>query len=227
MVTLRQICVALCFLPVAIACTVFADEADYYRIVSVVVSKSIADSRADNWNPPPNDLALEVSGLAVLDDRRVAVAIRKGEIWFLDGVYDEPANNLKYHRFAAALHEPLGLLQVGDALYCAQRSELTAMRDTDGDQVADEYRTVAKGWSVTGNYHEYAYGPKMDGAGNLWITLNIGMGLAGDQLDRIVPNAPFGYKQGRWRGWGLRRYRVSERFKGHPSEPSECKTAHA
>ena len=203
MVTLRQTSVALCLLMVLVASKVIADEADFYRIVPVVVSKSVGNSRAENWNPPPDDLALEVSGIAVLDERRVAVAIRKGEIWFLDGVYDEPANNLKYHRFASALHEPLGLLRVGDALYSAQRSELTAMRDTDGDQVADEYRTVAKGWGVTGHYHEYAYGPKLDGAGNLWITLNIGMGLTGDQLDHIVPNAPFGYKQGRWRGWGL------------------------
>ncbi len=203
MVTRQRSSTVLCLLVSAFISHAMADESDFYRIVSVVVSKTNADSRAENWNPPPDDLALEVSGIAVLDDRRVAVAIRKGEIWFLDGVYEEPPNNLRYLRFASALHEPLGLLRVGDALYCAQRSELTAIRDTDGDQVADEYRTVAKGWGVTGNYHEYAYGPKMDGAGNLWITLNIGMGLTGEQLDRIVPNAPLGYKQGRWRGWGM------------------------
>ena len=77
-----------------------ADESDYYRIVSVAVSKANADSRAENWNPPPDDLALEVSGIAVVDNRRVAVAIRKGEIWFLDGVYDEPPSHVTYHRFA-------------------------------------------------------------------------------------------------------------------------------
>ncbi len=193
----------ICLVVALLASHATADESEYYRIVSVAVSTSSADSRAENWNPPPDDLALEVSGIAVFDDRRVAVAIRKGEIWFLDGVYDEPPSNVKYHRFASALHEPLGLLRVGDAFYCAQRSELTSIRDTDGDQVADEYRTVAKGWGVTGNYHEYAFGPKIDGAGNLWVTLNIGMGLTGEQLDRIVPGAPFGYKQGRWRGWGM------------------------
>ena len=180
-----------------------ADEADYYRIVSVVVAKSSADSRAENWSPPPDDLALEVSGIAVLDDKSIAVAIRKGEVWFLDGVYEDPPKNVKYHRFASALHEPLGLLRVGDTFFSAQRSELTAMRDTDGDRVADEYRTVAKGWGVTGHYHEYAFGPKIDSAGNLWITLNIGMGLVGQQLERVVPNAPFGYKQGPWRGWAM------------------------
>ena len=81
-----------------------ADESEYYRIVSVVVSKANADSRAENWNPPPDDLALEVSGIAVLDEHRVAVAIRKGDIWLLDGVYEDPPHKLRYHRFATALH---------------------------------------------------------------------------------------------------------------------------
>jgi hypothetical protein len=71
----------MCLAVVFIAKCVTADESEYYRIVSVVVSKINTDSRAENWNPPPDDLALEVSGIAVLDERRVAVAIRKGEIW--------------------------------------------------------------------------------------------------------------------------------------------------
>jgi len=207
MVTSHRILANLAWLSIGLcgplSAITFADESEYYRIVSVVVAKSNADSRAGNWSPPPDDLALEVSGIAVLDDQSIAVAIRKGEVWFLDGVYDDPPSQVKYHRFANALHEPLGLFRAGDTFYSAQRSELTAMRDTDGDRVADEYRTVAKGWGVTGHYHEYAFGPKIDGTGNLWVTLNIGMGLADKQLGRTAPNAPFNYKQGRWRGWAM------------------------
>lgn len=181
-----------------------AEENDYYRLVSVSVAETSTSSRAKNWKPAPDGLALEVSGLTVLDDRRVAVAIRKGEVWILDGVYDEPPKNVTYRRFASALHEPLGLLKHGDAFYTAQRSELTKMRDTDGDGQADEYLTVAKGWGVTGGYHEYAYGPKLDRDGSLWITLNIGMGLKGAQLDRTIKDPILGYRQGRWRGWGMK-----------------------
>jgi glucose/arabinose dehydrogenase len=179
-------------------------ESDYYKIVSVSTSKASTDSRNKNWKPAPNDLALEVSGIAVLDDARVAVAIRKGEIWILDGVYDDPPQNVTYKKFAEALHEPLGLLYHDQAFYTVQRSELTKIRDTNGDNVADEYLTVAKGWGVTGHYHEYAYGPKLDGDGNLWLTLNIGLGLQGDQVQRAVPDAPLGLRQGRWRGWGMK-----------------------
>ncbi|GIS62646.1 MAG: hypothetical protein CM1200mP2_48710 [Planctomycetaceae bacterium] len=46
--------------------------------------------------------------MAVVDKKRLAVSIRKGEVWFLDGVYDAPPKNVTYKRFAEALHEPLG-----------------------------------------------------------------------------------------------------------------------
>ncbi len=184
--------------------TLTGEENDYYRLISVTTSESPTKSRSKNWKPAPDGLPLEVGGLAVLDDRRIGVAIRKGEVWFLDGVYDDPPKNVTYHRFASALHEPLGLLKHGDVYYTAQRSELTGLRDTDQDGEADEYFTVAKGWGVTGCYHEYAYGPVLDRNGNLWITLNIGIGLSKSQLRRTIPEAPFGYRQGRWRGWGMK-----------------------
>jgi glucose/arabinose dehydrogenase len=181
-----------------------ADENDYYRLVSIVTSKAPTQSRSKFWKPAPKGLALEVSGLAVLDDRRIGVSIRKGEVWLLDGVYDDPPKNVTYKRFATALHEPLGLIKHGDSFYTAQRSELTRLRDADKDGVADEYLTVAKGWGTTGNYHEYAYGPKLDREGNLWLTLNIGMGFKGAQRSRMVTEPSLGVSQGRWRGWGMK-----------------------
>ena len=179
-----------------------AEESDYYRLIPIVTSQAKTASRDVNWRPATDGPALEVSGITVLDDDRIAVAIRKGEVWILGGVYDEPPQNVAYHRFASGLHEPLGLLKHDGAFYTAQRSELTRIRDTDGDDVADEYLTAAKGWGVTGHYHEYAYGPKLDHEGNLWVTLNIGLGLKGDQLDRTIRHPKLGMRQGRWRGWG-------------------------
>ncbi len=177
---------------------------DYYKPISVSTSQAQTDSRAKTWKPAPDGLALEVSGIAVLDEHRVAVAIRKGEVWILNGVYDDPPSNVTYHRFASALHEPLGLLYHNDSLYTVQRTELTQLRDTDGDDIADEYLTVAKGWGVTGHYHEYAYGPKLDRDGNLWLTLNIGLGLKGDELQRTIHEPALNYRQGLWRGWGMK-----------------------
>ena len=179
------------------------DESDYYRIESIVTSKAPTDSRSKFWKPAPDGLALEVSGLAVLDDRRVAVSIRKGEVWLLGNVYGEQAP-VTYQRFASALHEPLGLIYHNKSFYTVQRSELTQLKDTDGDDVADEYLTLAKGWGTTGNYHEYAYGPKIDGHGDLWLTLNIGLGLKAENQSRIVTDSVLGVAQAQWRGWGMK-----------------------
>ncbi len=181
-----------------------AEEGDHYALVTIATSKSSTQSRSKRWKPAPDSLVLEVSGLATIDERRIAVAIRKGEVWILDGVYDDPPDQVTYKRFASGLHEPLGLLRKGDSLYTAQRSELTRLRDTDGDDVADEYLTVAKGWGVTGNYHEYAFGPKLDHDGNMWITLNLGLGLQPDHLKRVIPGKSIAGPQGRWRGWGMK-----------------------
>ena len=150
-----------------------AAEKDYYKLGTV---------------PLPKDLKLEVSGMAALPGDRMAIAIRKGEVWIAEKLStDQPV----YKRFASGLHEPLGLaLQNGD-LYTVQRSELTRLRDMDSDGRADEYLTHAKGWGVTGNYHEYAYGPAVDGVGNLWVALNCSIGTG--------PNP-----NNQWRGWSLR-----------------------
>ncbi|MDD9866564.1 MAG: hypothetical protein OXS32_09460, partial [Verrucomicrobiales bacterium] len=150
-----------------------AAEKDYYKLTTV---------------PFPKDLKLEVSGMAALPGDRMAIAIRKGEVWIAEKL---STGQPVYKRFASGLHEPLGLaLQNGD-LYTVQRSELTRLRDTDSDGSADEYLTHAKGWGVTGNYHEYAYGPAVDGVGNLWVALNCSIGKG--------PNP-----NNQWRGWSLR-----------------------
>ncbi|QEG43065.1 hypothetical protein [Roseimaritima ulvae] len=194
----------LSLLAVTASATAQGTEDDYYPLLSVAISKTQTESRSAVWKPAPDGLPLEISGIAVLDDSKIAVAIRKGEVWIMDGVYANPPGEITYHRFASALHEPLGLLEHNGSLYTTQRTELTRLTDTDGDQIADEYATVAKGWGVTGHYHEYAYGPKLDGQGNLWVTLNIGLGLKGEQLEHAIRNPQLGYRQGRWRGWGMR-----------------------
>ncbi|MFM1561330.1 MAG: hypothetical protein ACKJSK_18625 [Roseibacillus sp.] len=151
--------------------------------------------------PIPEGLKLEASGLASLPDGRLAIAIRKGEVWILDKpTQDKPTlQNTAFTRFASGLHEPLGLAWHDGALYTTQRSEVTRLRDTNGDGAADEYLTAAKGWGVSGNYHEYAYGPVFDRKGDMWVTLNCTIGKApvGDGFEEV--------KSFPWRGWSLRR----------------------
>ena len=80
-----------------------------------------------------------------------------------------------WKRFAVGLHEPLGILAEGNhSLYVVQRPEMSLLRDTNDDDVADEYDTVCDGFGISGNYHEFAYGPVRNAAGDFFATLNLG-----------------------------------------------------
>ncbi len=166
--------------------TIFAAETGY-EITDILTANSPSASRSTDWKPGEG-IALEVSGMDFTADGKLAVAIRKGEVWLLDGVLTRPADKVDYKLFASGLHEPLGLLRDGKDLLVTQRTEMTRLRDTNGDGVADEYLTAGRGWNVSGAYHGYAYGPRRDGRGNLWVSLNLDMG---DRTNN---------KTG-WRGW--------------------------
>jgi len=139
----------------------------------------------------PRELSLEVGGLARLPGGKLAAAIRRGEVWIAENPYAVEGKGVRWKRFASGLHEPLGLALHDGDLFTTQRSEVTRLRDTNGDGVVDEYLCAGKGWGVSGAYHEYAYGPKFDPAGNMWVTLNCSMGKAE-------------VKDSAWRGYALR-----------------------
>lgn len=146
--------------------------------------------------PVPDDIVLEVGGLDVMPDGRAAVCTRRGDVWLISGLDKPTAFDAKFTRFASGLHEPLGAAvrqeKSQTAVYCVQRGELTRLVDTDGDDQADVYQTFSDAWGVSGNYHEFAFGPKFDRDGNAWVTLNVG--FCGSLGKSIAP----------WRGWALK-----------------------
>ncbi|OYW18328.1 MAG: hypothetical protein B7Z55_10820, partial [Planctomycetales bacterium 12-60-4] len=143
----------------------------------------------------PKGVNFEASGIAVLPDGKLAVGLRKGEVWIAQNPATPAKPNFKL--FATGLHEILGLAWHDGALYATQRSEVTKLRDTDSDGKADEYLSAATGWGVSGAYHEYAYGPVFDKEGNLYTSLNASMGKA-------WKGAGDAEKHPLWRGWVVR-----------------------
>jgi hypothetical protein len=135
-------------------------ESDYYQLIEIAPQPGLLG--------PLGDLALEVGGLCFLGDGSLLAATRRGEVWLVKDYATEPS----YTLWAEGLHEPLGLLPLNGWIYFAQRGELSRMRDSNGDGRADEFETVNEAWSISGNYHEYAFGPCLDEEGNLWVTLN-------------------------------------------------------
>lgn len=165
-----------------------AEEAEpSYEVFELMTASSPSDSRSKEWKPG-DGITLEVSGMEWLGDT-LAISIRKGEVWMVDNALSDKVEDVSYRLFASGLHEPLGLARDGEDLLVSQRAEITRLQDNDGDGVADAYLTECDGWNVSGNYHAYTYGPERDGEGNLWVTLNLGMGKLSDNSTG-------------WRGWG-------------------------
>lgn len=151
-----------------------AKEEDYFKIMRV---------------PAPEGVILEVGGLCTLPNGDLGVTTRRGDVFI---VQNPTSQHPFFRKFASGMHEVLGLAYKDGALYCAQRGELTKLVDTDMDGKADIYETIYA-WPITGNYHEYSYGPKIAPDGSFFVTLN---GTCPPFWWHMQSNAP-------WRGWAL------------------------
>ncbi len=146
-------------------------EAAFYTIVDV---------------PIPDHVKLEVGGLALTNEDKLGVSTRRGEVWLIDKPYGK---NPIYRRYAHGLHESLGLAYRDKDFYLSQRGELTRLQDKNNDGKADVYKTIYS-WPLSGNYHDYSYGPKFKKNGNMLVTLNLSWIGHGASLSK-------------WRGWLL------------------------
>lgn len=118
--------------------------------------------------PNPPGIDPQIGGLDVTPDGRVVACFHRGEVAFL-----KPGAN-EWKTFAEGLHEPLGVLVEPDgAVLVMQRAELTRLKDLDGDGKADLYQTVWDGFGMTGNYHEFAFGPARGPDGRVYVSLNV------------------------------------------------------
>lgn len=133
-------------------------EKDFYRIVTL---------------PVPEGVELEVGGMAVMPNGDLGVSTRRGDVYIIQNPYQLNGSLPYYKKFATGMHELLGLAYTGGNFYCAQRGELTKLIDKNGDGKADVYETVVS-WPLSGNYHEYSYGPVVMPNGNMMVNLNAG-----------------------------------------------------
>ncbi|GAA4922993.1 plastocyanin/azurin family copper-binding protein [Mucilaginibacter defluvii] len=155
-----------------------ATEKDFYRIVTL---------------PIPEGIELEVGGLALLPNGDMAASTRRGDVYIIENPYMLNGTTPHYRKFATGMHELLGLAYKDGALYAVQRGELTKLVDKNGDGKADVYETVFA-WPLTGNYHEYSYGPVVMPNGNFMVNANVG--FDGFEWWRGKSHVP-------WRAWTM------------------------
>jgi glucose/arabinose dehydrogenase len=164
----------------------------------------------------PGGVDPQVGAILPLANGDVAVAFHRGEI----GIYNLQKSS--WSIFAEGLHEPLGLLEEADgSLLVMQRPELTRLKDLNKDGSADVFETVWDGFGMTGNYHEFAFGPIRALNGKVYVALNLassgasvreevrgewlGVGLSRDAFyndwKQSSKEAGRMYSRTPWRGW--------------------------
>lgn len=122
----------------------------------------------------PKGLRAEVGGIDFMPDGRLIACFHLGEVMTYD-----PATKV-WKKFAEGLHDPLGVVAINNyEILVMQRPELTRIKDLNKDGQADVYETVTDDFGMSGNYHEFAFGPVRDKDGNYFIALNTASNGAG------------------------------------------------
>ncbi|MCA9185508.1 MAG: hypothetical protein R3E01_20200 [Pirellulaceae bacterium] len=130
-------------------------ERDYYTITPL---------------PIPEGVVLESGTVTEAPDGRLTISSRRGDVYLVSNPLQQP-DQMTFKKFASGLHEVLGVTWRDGALYVTQRCDVSRLRDTDGDDRADEFDVVCDDWEINGDYHEYAFGSEFDREGNIWVVL--------------------------------------------------------
>jgi cytochrome c len=137
----------------------------------------------------PKDFKPRVAGLDFFKDGRAVISTwdSLGAVYILDNLKQNDPEKITYKRIATGLAEPLGLKVVNDQIYVLQKQELTKLIDHDGDQITDEYETICNGWTVSGNFHEFAFGLAYK-EGFFYFALAIGIEPGGKSSNPQMPD---------------------------------------
>lgn len=122
----------------------------------------------------PKGLSAQTGGIDFFPDGRLVACFTRGEVMTYN------PKNKEWRLFAEGLQGPLGVLAVNNSeILVMQLPELTRIKDTDGDNEADVYENASDDFGISGNYHEFNYGPARDSTGNLFFALNAGSSSGG------------------------------------------------
>jgi len=59
--------------------------------------------------PTPAGEVCEVSSIALMPGKKIAIGTRRGDVWIAEGAYADDVSKIKWTKFASNLHEPLGM----------------------------------------------------------------------------------------------------------------------
>ncbi len=144
---------------------------------------------------PKKPFLFEPTSFSFAPDGTAFVSTRTGSIWRY--------RDKQWNVFADGLQETQGVRVAGNGrdVYTMQKPELTLLEDTDSDGVADVYRSVANGFRYTGQYHEFAYGPVINSAGEMFFST--GLSSSGNHEAKASGTGQMSSALG-YRGWMMK-----------------------
>ena len=146
---------------------------EYYELESVPLPEALSKVSSN---------ATQVDGLDFFPDGRLAACFVNGEVYTL-----KPDTGA-WKQFAEGLHTPLGIVVLNNnEIVLCQRPEVTKLRDVDADGVADEFEVLSDGFGISGNYHEFNFGPVRDRHGNFYFALGTASSGAGVRHEKRGP----------------------------------------
>lgn len=121
----------------------------------------------------PEGVVFEAVGITRLPGDKLAICTRRGDIWIASNLFGD-VKDIQFKRFATGLEEPLSLAHRDGWIYASEHTQISRMKDEDGDGVADIYETFNNDFGTTpgSTYHEFVFmTPEPDKDGNLWVAL--------------------------------------------------------
>jgi glucose/arabinose dehydrogenase len=142
----------------------------------------------------PNGFEPKVTGMDWLPDGRLVISTwgatnqTAGEVYILANTGGSTGpDRVTTKKIGGNLKEPMGLKVVDGVVYVSEKQRLTALVDTNGDEVADQYRTVAT-WPFGSNFHEFAFG-LLYRDGYFYLNLSVSINAGGATTDpQPAPN---------------------------------------
>ena len=118
------------------------------------------------------------------DGKTAAVSTWDGDVWIVSGIDDE-LGEIEWKRFAAGLHEPLGLKIVDDVVYTVSDMQITRFHDYDNDGEADFYENFNNDWDLTSGFHAFCFDLHTDPAGRFYFAFGAPVRGGGRSFERM------------------------------------------
>ena len=102
-----------------------------------------------------------------LPDGSALICTMQGDVWRVSGL-DQELNDVRWRRFAAGLHQPLGLVVSEGQVYVLGRDQITCLHDLNGDGEADFYECFSNKLLTSPAGHDFTCGLARDPQGRFY-----------------------------------------------------------